>query len=81
MIVIAVGTGLRRGDLVALRWADVNLEDGSIRVRHRDGFTTKGNRERRIPVVETPSIPSKEWTRNVRAISTTLSSQIGTGSP
>ena len=51
MIIVAVGTGRQRGELVALRWADVNLEDGSIHVRHRDGFTTKGNRERRIPVV------------------------------
>jgi integrase len=30
---LAVGTGLRRGELVALRWSDVDLEEGTIRVR------------------------------------------------
>lgn len=51
MNIVTVGTGLRRGELIALRWAEVDLDDGSIRVRHRDDFSTKGNRECWIPVV------------------------------
>lgn len=51
LIPVAVATGLRRGELVAIRWTDVDLDAGSIHVRHRDGFTTKGNRERRVPLV------------------------------
>ena len=50
MIQVAVATGLRRGELVALQWADVNLEDRSIHVRHRGDFRTKGNAERRVPI-------------------------------
>jgi site-specific recombinase XerD len=50
MIQVAVATGLRRGELVALQWEDVNLEDRSIHVRHRGEFRTKGNSERRVPI-------------------------------
>jgi len=50
MIQVAVATGLRRGELVALKWADVNLENRSIHVRHRGDFRTKGNAERRVPI-------------------------------
>jgi integrase len=31
-VVFAIGSGLRRGELLALRWSDVNLDDGKIRV-------------------------------------------------
>jgi integrase len=30
----ALGTGLRQGELLALRWEDVDLEEGRLRVRH-----------------------------------------------
>jgi len=50
MIQVAVATGLRRGELVALQWEDVNLENRSIHVRHRGDFRTKGNSERRVPI-------------------------------
>lgn len=45
MIQVAVATGLRRGELVALQWEDVNLENRSLHVRHRGDFRTKGNAE------------------------------------
>jgi len=51
VILVAVGTGLRRGELVALRWRDVDLEDGSTYIRHREDFRTKGNAERRVSLV------------------------------
>jgi integrase len=50
VIRLAVATGLRRGELVALRWEDVDLDDRRMHVRHRNGFTTKNSRERRVPI-------------------------------
>lgn len=49
MVRVAVGTGLRRGELVSLHWEDIDLEGRRVHVRHRDGFRTKGNRERVVP--------------------------------
>jgi site-specific recombinase XerD len=50
MIPVAVCTGLRRGELVALQWEDVDLAGRCLYVRHRGEFRTKGNRERRVPL-------------------------------
>jgi len=50
MIPVAVCTGMRRGELIALQWADVDLAGRSIHVRHRGDFRTKGNAERRVPI-------------------------------
>jgi len=50
MIRVAVGTGLRRGELLNLRWADIDLEDGQLIVRHREDFTAKNGRERVVPL-------------------------------
>lgn len=52
LILIAVGTGLRRGELVNLRWQDIDLETRFLTVRNRDsGFQTKSGHERSIPLV------------------------------
>jgi integrase len=53
--VTGVFTGLRRGELVALRWRDVDFENESIRVY--EGYTRqvgrpKSRRSRTIPMVE-----------------------------
>jgi len=50
MIRVAVATGLRRSELVALQWQDVDLQERCLYVRHRGDFRTKGNAERRVPV-------------------------------
>ena len=44
LYVLAMTTGMRRGELLALRWEDVNLDDGSLSIRgslhrSREGFT------------------------------------------
>jgi integrase len=52
---IAAYTGLRRGELVALRWRDVDFEKRSLRVEgsfsHGAVTTTKGGRARAVPLV------------------------------
>lgn len=48
---VAVGTGLRKGELLALRWEDVDLERRCLHVgRSHDSDTTKGGRARVVPV-------------------------------
>ena len=42
--VLALGTGLRRGELLALRWQDVDLDGGSLRVERSLEETGKGLR-------------------------------------
>lgn len=49
-IVLAASTGLRRGELLNLRWQDVDTERGRIHVKNRDGFRTKSGAERAVPV-------------------------------
>jgi integrase len=48
LAVTAIGTGLRRGELLALQWSSVDLERGSLRVE-RSVEHTKGNRLRFKP--------------------------------
>ncbi|ATB41119.1 phage integrase [Cystobacter fuscus] len=48
---VAVGTGLRKGELLALRWDDLDLGRRCLHVgRSHDSHTTKGGRARVIPV-------------------------------
>ena len=49
-IIILVNTGIRRGELFHLRWRDVDLKAGSIRVWPYEGFSPKGKRARTIPI-------------------------------
>jgi integrase len=44
---LALGTGMRRGELRALRWMDVDLDDGSLRVERSLEETGKGLRFKR----------------------------------
>ncbi|EPX56179.1 integrase/recombinase XerD [Cystobacter fuscus DSM 2262] len=54
LLLVAVLSGLRRGEIAGLRWADIHWEEGPygiIHVRHSWGRdTTKGGEERLVPV-------------------------------
>ena len=56
MILVALRTGLRQGELLALRWEDVDLVSGQLHVRQSavDGIvsTPKSNRSRTVPLSE-----------------------------
>lgn len=50
IIRVAVCTGLRRGELVRLRWTEVDLTQRLLTVRSRDGEKTKSGHERQLPL-------------------------------
>ena len=51
LYVVAIGTGLRLGELRNLRWQDVNLVAATVFVRNVPGeFITKGKRQRTVPL-------------------------------
>jgi integrase len=58
LYMLAIHTGLRQGELLGLKWEDVNLEEGTLQVR-RTLTTTKGG-----PVLSTPK--TKGSRRSVR---------------
>lgn len=42
LITVAVALGLRQGEALGLRWQDVNLDDGTLQVRHALQWVTGG---------------------------------------
>ena len=54
LVRVAVSTGLRRNELLSLRWKDINLDRGFLWVRNREeeGFRTKSGSERMVPLAE-----------------------------
>lgn len=57
MIMLALNTGLRRGELMALQWDDVDLVSGRLMIRRNVWLkhygTPKGGRSREIPLNQT----------------------------
>jgi integrase len=51
IIVVAFGTGLRRGELLNLQWRDIDLDKGRLFVRHRGDFKPKNGQERAVALV------------------------------
>jgi integrase len=47
---IAFYTGMRRGEIINLEWDDIDMNNKLIKVRNKDGFTTKSKKERIIPM-------------------------------
>jgi len=60
MIVVALDTGMRRGEMLALRFADVDWNRGLITLR---GETTKSKRTRLVPISTQRLQAVLEWLR------------------
>jgi|GEM_PF-646860 len=52
LIITALNTGLRAGELFNLRWADVDFEEKIIRLTNRPEWHTKNYKDRLIPMTE-----------------------------
>jgi site-specific recombinase XerD len=50
LFTVAFYTGMRLGEIVNLRWEDVNLEDRIIVVKNTSTFMTKNKKDRIIPI-------------------------------
>ncbi|MDK2584238.1 tyrosine-type recombinase/integrase [Romboutsia sedimentorum] len=48
-IIIAFNTGMRRGEVLALRWEDINFDDKSISIKHSITFKEHGKWELNSP--------------------------------
>lgn len=67
LLTLALRAGLRRGELLALRWTDIDFEAPAIDVRRsvyrgRLG-STKGNRNRRLPLTADALAALRRWRR------------------
>ncbi len=51
VVTLAVWTGLRLGEVCALRWRSVDLEQGLLTVECTEHFRTKSGHERRVPLL------------------------------
>lgn len=50
LILVAVNTGLRRGELLALRWSAVDLRARTLTVENGESFQAKSGKDRIIPL-------------------------------
>ncbi|HTK83220.1 MAG TPA: tyrosine-type recombinase/integrase [Bacteroidota bacterium] len=50
VMMFAVATGLRQGEIIHLRWENVNLERASLYVRNSNSFRAKMGKERIVPL-------------------------------
>jgi integrase len=53
LVVVGVLTGLRRGELLSLTWADVDFERNLIHVHSSENFRTKSGKRRYVPMNKT----------------------------
>ncbi|OZC02845.1 tyrosine-type recombinase/integrase [Rubricoccus marinus] len=53
LVVFACHTGLRRSELVNLRWDAVDLDSGMLTVANTESFRTKSGADRKVPLSET----------------------------
>lgn len=49
---VYLGSGLRRGELLHLRWGDIDLEQGVVHVRRRKGWSPKARKDRVVALTE-----------------------------
>jgi len=49
---VLLGSGLRRGELLHLRWGDVDLENSTVHVKRRTGWSPKGRKDRVVGLTD-----------------------------
>jgi len=64
MTLFALHTGMRRGEILRLKWDDIDYRAGAIRVISMEGSETKSRRQRFVPLFE----GAKEALREVMTI-------------
>lgn len=47
---VAFYTGMRRGEIINLRWEQIDFENKLIHIKSNEDFTTKNNKSRKIPI-------------------------------
>jgi integrase/recombinase XerC len=52
LVTVAVSTGMRLGELLNLRWEQVDINNRLIHVMNGNGFTTKSKKNRRLPMTD-----------------------------
>jgi integrase len=67
MVLVAMNTGLRRGELLSLKWAEVNLEGKLITVR---GGSAKTGQTRRVPLNAEALNAFSIWKKQAKASAT-----------
>ena len=58
---LAVFTGMRLGELAALKWSDIDFEQGVILVKHSFSDTTKSNKARVVPILKAIQDELMSW--------------------
>ena len=67
LILVAVSTGLRRGELLNLKWKDVDFERRILYIQSSDDFRTKAGRRRAVPMSE--PVLQILWSKGRRSLS------------
>jgi integrase len=67
IVLLALNTGLRRGELLALMWKDVNMKTKWITVA---GQTSKNNQTRRVPLNAEAATILEGWNRQSKGLLT-----------
>ncbi len=47
---VAFHTGMRRGEIMCLRWSSIDFENRTIKIQNTDTFTTKSKKQRIVPM-------------------------------
>ncbi|MCA8940221.1 MAG: tyrosine-type recombinase/integrase [Planctomycetes bacterium] len=58
LLLLTMLTGMRKSEVLHLRWGDVHLDRGVIEVRASEGFKPKRGEEREIPLEDCPTLVS-----------------------
>jgi integrase len=66
LVVFAVLTGMRRGELLNLTWKDVDFERRTLTIQSRDTFRTKAGKRRSVPISQV--VHQLLWARAQRGI-------------